>query len=391
MKNKRRWTCLEDKILQDGFQAQSACPTGKGQTVNWKEIANRLPGRSNKDCRKRYLYEMAGTLKKGPWSKEEDNLLMNLVEKQGPSWVTISHAMGTRNADQCSKRWHNSLNPELHREPWQEIENQTLLRALATHGSSWTDIQRKHFPTRSANSIKNQYTILVRRGAKFDSSMPCCCPPGGKDEATPSPSDLSSPLSGSLDLAGGQCQQPQDDGSLTHVPSEMPGVEFDEIFADVFNDSSSSLELSTPSKSDDMGSATFSPVYAIDRDKDMMQAVPHQIAMHNVSESNYLMDPYMNLINGLHDERIGGISDTILPHMDGTNRSSDISTITDGAGSNPQTFSAADWGKGNEVQAINPGEDSRMTIIIDEARPETLFEVMKVLMDSRARVEFRRG
>ncbi|KAI1075862.1 hypothetical protein F5B20DRAFT_558210 [Whalleya microplaca] len=390
MKNKRRWTCLEDKILQDGFQTQSACPTGKGQTVNWKEIANRLPGRSNKDCRKRYLYEMAGTLKKGPWSKEEDSLLIKLVEKQGQSWVTISHAMGTRNADQCSKRWHNSLNPELHREPWQEIENQTLLRALATHGSSWTDIQRNHFPARSANSIKNQYTILLRRGAKLDSSLSCGCPSGDKTEATSSPSDLSSPLSGNLELAGGQHQQPQEDGSLTHMSTEMPGVEFDEIFADVFNDSSSSLELSTPSHSDEMGSATFSPVYSVDRDKDMMQTIPHQIAMHNVSDPHFSMDPYFNLMNGLHDERFGGINDTTLPHIDGTSRTN-ASTVPEGAEHNSHPLSSVEWGKGNEIQGIPSGEDSRMTIVIDQARPETLFEVMKVLMDSRARVEFRRG
>ena len=104
--------------------------------MNWKEIANSLPGRSNKDCRKRYLNEMAGTLKKvrmakrpllltllpmilealklirrsikGPWSKEEDALLIKLVEKQhSPSWVAVSHAMGTRNADRGSPplRW----------------------------------------------------------------------------------------------------------------------------------------------------------------------------------------------------------------------------------------------------------------------------------------------
>ncbi|KAK0726779.1 hypothetical protein B0T26DRAFT_103619 [Lasiosphaeria miniovina] len=34
---------------------------------------------------------------------------------------------------------------------------------------------------------------------------------------------------------------------------------------------------------------------------------------------------------------------------------------------------------------------SRMTIVVDEAKPETLVEVMKVLMESQARVEFRRG
>jgi hypothetical protein len=37
------------------------------------------------------------------------------------------------------------------------------------------------------------------------------------------------------------------------------------------------------------------------------------------------------------------------------------------------------------------GGDARMTIVIHDAKPETLVEVMKVLVDSRARVEFRCG
>lgn len=40
---------------------------------------------------------------------------------------------------------------------------------------------------------------------------------------------------------------------------------------------------------------------------------------------------------------------------------------------------------------LETGEAARMTFVVDEAPPETLVEVMRVLLDSKARVEFRRG
>lgn len=39
-------------------------PTGRGNSINWNEIAKRVPLRNNKDCRKRYLNGMAWNLKK---------------------------------------------------------------------------------------------------------------------------------------------------------------------------------------------------------------------------------------------------------------------------------------------------------------------------------------
>lgn len=37
---------------------------GNGRRINWNEIAKLIPGRNNKDCRKRYFNEVAGCLKK---------------------------------------------------------------------------------------------------------------------------------------------------------------------------------------------------------------------------------------------------------------------------------------------------------------------------------------
>jgi hypothetical protein len=46
-------------------------------------IAASLPGRTNKDCRKRWHNSVAGGLKKGQWSKSEDALLARGVEQHG--------------------------------------------------------------------------------------------------------------------------------------------------------------------------------------------------------------------------------------------------------------------------------------------------------------------
>jgi hypothetical protein len=46
-------------------------------------IATKLPGRTNKDCRKRWHNSVAGGLKKGQWSKGEDAQLSRGVERFG--------------------------------------------------------------------------------------------------------------------------------------------------------------------------------------------------------------------------------------------------------------------------------------------------------------------
>lgn len=101
----------------DGFHYY---PAQEGKTINWNEIAKEIPGRSNKDCRKRYYNEVTGGLKKvdgspeicarpakvdarlqGPWTADEDSKLKSCVVQYGPSWALIAQKMGNRSAD----RW----------------------------------------------------------------------------------------------------------------------------------------------------------------------------------------------------------------------------------------------------------------------------------------------
>jgi len=59
----------------------------EGRIKDWHRIANKLPGRNNKDCRKRWCNKVTGGLKKGPWEEDEDSRLKNGVREFGYQFV----------------------------------------------------------------------------------------------------------------------------------------------------------------------------------------------------------------------------------------------------------------------------------------------------------------
>lgn len=84
----------------------------------WRELAKHIPGRSNKDCRKRWWNSLAGSTAKGAWSPEEDKRLIEAVEKYGTDWIKVAGAVGTRCSDQCSGHWRHVLNPNINYCDW---------------------------------------------------------------------------------------------------------------------------------------------------------------------------------------------------------------------------------------------------------------------------------
>jgi hypothetical protein len=59
----------------------------------------------------------------GPWTKEEDEKVVDLVKKYGPKrWTLIAKHLKGRIGKQCRERWHNHLNPEIKKTAWTEEE-----------------------------------------------------------------------------------------------------------------------------------------------------------------------------------------------------------------------------------------------------------------------------
>ena len=157
----RRWTPAEDQTLREQVDAQQAQGGGR----DWCQIALTLPGRTNKDCRKRWHNSVAEGLRKGQWSKPEDQLLTQGVYLHGWQWTKVATCVSSRSADQCAKRWQQSLDPRLDRSEWREHEDMALLAAVERLGRCWKDIQEQCLPHRSKNCVKNRYSVLARRNA----------------------------------------------------------------------------------------------------------------------------------------------------------------------------------------------------------------------------------
>ncbi|XP_023732676.1 transcription factor MYB3R-4 [Lactuca sativa] len=158
---KGQWSAEEDEILCKAVQQFN----GK----NWKKIAECFKDRTDVQCLHRWQKVLNPELVKGPWSKEEDEVIVRLVEQYGAKkWSTIAQHLPGRIGKQCRERWHNHLNPNINKEAWSQEEEIALIHAHQVYGNKWAELT-KYLPGRSDNAIKNHWNSSVKK--KLDSYL----------------------------------------------------------------------------------------------------------------------------------------------------------------------------------------------------------------------------
>ncbi len=99
-----------------------------------------------------------------PWTAEEDTLLTSLVSGciQSKRWACLSRKMPGRNGKQCRERWNNHLDPGVNTGPFSIEEDCLIVKLQAHFGNRWAKI-RASMPKRGDNSIKNRWNSSLKK------------------------------------------------------------------------------------------------------------------------------------------------------------------------------------------------------------------------------------
>ncbi|GMH78427.1 hypothetical protein TL16_g07798 [Triparma laevis f. inornata] len=74
-------------------------------TTKWSLVADELRSRSGKQCRERYHNHLDPTVKKGSWTKEEDELILSLQKEYGNAWAKITSFLPGRTDNAVKNRY----------------------------------------------------------------------------------------------------------------------------------------------------------------------------------------------------------------------------------------------------------------------------------------------
>ncbi|KAI3780237.1 hypothetical protein L2E82_10208 [Cichorium intybus] len=151
---KNEWTPPEDEELRTAVAEY-------GDT-NWQLVASTLEGRTGTQCSNRWNKSLNPMRKRiGKWAPDEDKRLKIAVKLfGGKNWNKIARFVPGRTQVQCRERWVNCLDPALNMNEWTPQEDLQLKYAIEEHGYCWSKVAAC-VPPRTDNQCRRRWSVLL--------------------------------------------------------------------------------------------------------------------------------------------------------------------------------------------------------------------------------------
>ncbi|GLU08174.1 hypothetical protein SLE2022_250980 [Rubroshorea leprosula] len=181
-------------------------------------------------------------LKKGPWTPEEDKILISYIQKYGhENWRALPKLAGLlRCGKSCRLRWINYLRPDIKRGNFTWEEEETIIRLHEMLGNRWSAIAAR-LPGRTDNEIKNVWhTHLKKKLKNYQAKQP---------ESKHNPDEI---------ISGKEAESPKLSTSISNLSPESPQQSSSDIYSSI-TDASSSIAASEENNMDFIESLEYFP------------------------------------------------------------------------------------------------------------------------------------
>ena len=156
------WTQEEDDLLIKAIEKNTFCGA-----ANWNKIAEVIKDRTKLQCYNRYVFfNRDQPVKRGIFSKEEDKIILDYVEKHGKHFNEIIKLLPDRTVTQIRNHYNLALGFEGETHCWTKEEDAALIDFVDTYGTNnWKEIATI-LKTHNRLSCRTRYITIQKYLAK---------------------------------------------------------------------------------------------------------------------------------------------------------------------------------------------------------------------------------